>query len=55
MIDTDIRTRPFIFMMANYFYETSDGQYPPAEIAVLKFNFEDAILKQYHTFVNPGM
>lgn len=55
LIDIDIRTRPFILMMADYFCKTSDGQYPPAEVAVMKFSFENAILKQYHTFVDPGM
>lgn len=54
LIETDIKIRPFVFIMANYFYKTHDRRYPPAEIAVAKFNFENAILKSYHTFVNPG-
>ena len=51
---TDIHTRPFVFIMANYFYKTSDGIFSPAEIAVAKFCFENGILKKYHTFVDPG-
>lgn len=50
----DIKSRTFVFIMANYFYKTHNGIYSPAEIAVAKFNFTDGIYKYYHTFVNPG-
>ncbi|XP_055308371.1 protein maelstrom homolog isoform X1 [Sitodiplosis mosellana] len=52
-LENDIKSRPFVFIMANYFYKTNSGMYSPAEIAIAKFSFEDAILKFYHTFVNP--
>lgn len=50
----DIATKPFYFMMANYFYKTHEGVYSPAEIAVCSFNFREGVTKLYHTFINPG-
>lgn len=42
--------------MGNYFYKTQSSPfiYSPAELAIINFNFEDAIEKKYHTFINPG-
>lgn len=53
-LSNDINSRPFYFIMANYFYKTHDGKYSPAELAMVKFSFENGIEKPYHTFINPG-
>lgn len=50
---TDIKSTPFYFIMANYFYKDFDLVYHPAELAFGKFTFKDGI-NCYHTFVNPG-
>lgn len=39
--------------MANYFVRTDEGVYYPAELALIKFNFEDGILSKYHQYLNP--
>lgn len=54
IISLDIKKKPFNFIMASYFYKNNSGDYSPAEIAVAKFNFEDAVYKFYHSFINPG-
>lgn len=51
----DIAKKPFIFIMADYFYKNMAGDYSPAELAVAKFNFRDGIYNTYHTFIDPGM
>ncbi|EFX62966.1 hypothetical protein DAPPUDRAFT_336128, partial [Daphnia pulex] len=33
---------------------TSEGEYPPCEIAIVKFSLLDGIAKCYHDFVEPG-
>lgn len=50
----DIKTKSFNFIMAQTFYESSEGSFSPAEIAVAKFSFQEGVYKIYHTYVNPG-
>ncbi|XP_055309099.1 protein maelstrom 2-like [Sitodiplosis mosellana] len=53
-LENDIKSRPFVFIMANYFYKTHAGKYTPAEIAIAKWSFEDGILNCHQMFVDPG-
>lgn len=43
----------FNFIMANYFVQTTRGQYYPAELALIKFNFTDGLIQKYHQYMNP--
>lgn len=53
----------FIALENHYFYlahfniavATSEGEYPPCEIAIVKFSLLDGIAKCYHDFVEPGI
>lgn len=41
--------------MANYFCVTNEGVYVPAELSIVKFNFEKGRLKEFHVYINPRM
>lgn len=49
-----IATKEFYFIMANYFIKTDDGNYVPAELAIVKFNFTEGVTDKYHIYLNPG-
>lgn len=52
-LDGTLAKTPFHFIMANYFVKTTYGVYYPAELALIKFNFEDGVIQKYHQYMNP--
>lgn len=43
----------FNFIMANYFVQTTRGDFYPAELALIKFNLSDGLIHKYHQYLNP--
>lgn len=52
-LDGTLAKTQFHVIMANYFVKTTYGVYYPAELALIKFNFEDGVLQKYHQYMNP--
>lgn len=52
----------FVALENHYFYlahfniavATSEGEYPPCEISIVKFSLLDGIARYYHEFIEPG-
>lgn len=43
-------------MYGNFFYHDKKiDEYAPAELAMVKYTFQDGILKRFHTYISPGM
>lgn len=50
-------TEAYYFVAGNYFCHKqceSGTIYFPAEIAIIKFTFEDGVVQKFHTYINPG-
>lgn len=50
----EIVWEPFYVLGVQNYYETSDHDYLPAEIAVVKFTLMQGIVKQYHAILKPS-
>lgn len=49
----EIASQEFIFISGNYFINV-DENYLPAEIAMVRFSFENGIVSKFHSYVDPG-
>lgn len=50
--DNTIVSQEFIFISGNYFINV-DENYLPAEVAMVRFSFENGIVNKFHTYVDP--
>ncbi len=44
----------FHFAHFNYAVATYEKQYPPVEVAIVKYSLANGILDEYHQFIEPG-
>ncbi len=38
----------------NYAVATDEQEFPPCEVAIVKYSLANGIVEEYHQFVNPG-
>lgn len=53
-ISSDFDSFPLFFMYGQYFYSNDQGEFAPAEIAIVRFTFKHGIIQRFHSFVAPG-
>lgn len=48
-------SHPLYLMYGNYFYKDEKiHEYAPAELAMIKFSFQNGVMARFHTFISPG-
>lgn len=54
LLYTELEGHDFHLAHFNYAVETDEGEFPPCEVAVVKFSLLNGISKHYHQFIDPG-
>lgn len=53
-VGKELKKEPFYFIHFQYLCKTEEGDYLPAEIAVIEYSIEKGITKTLHRFIEPG-
>lgn len=51
---SELESHDFHLAHFNYAVKTDEGEYPPCEVAIVKYSLLNGIAGHYHDFVDPG-